>query len=399
MHRLKVALAGVGGFGATHVAMAETLAGEGMIEIAAFTEPDDAAPAVVKLQNEGVRRYVNYDEMLATEDALDLVCIATPIHHHVSMASAAFERGLHVYLEKPPVVRIQDLRKLTARQEEAGVFCAVGFQDVARPMVATLKRAFCDGVIGEVRAIRGTARWRRADRYYARTPWAGKMRVGEQYVLDGPMNNACGHMLNLAAYLAGPDLHEFARPVSVQGELYRANAIDGEDTSCLRAAMDTGVEVCIHLTQCAPHQRPRAWTIVGENGTARLDDSNGVDLPGRHIDAAEPEPPNTTLLRRLVEVIVEADEPLLMPLAEAEGYLLLSNGAYESAGRITPIPEEYTDRIETEAGTAVVIQDIDTVMDTAYDGKLMSDSGAPWAVPTEPFDLDGYTEFPQRWSE
>ena len=77
----------------------------------------------------------------------------------------------------------------------------------------------------------------------------------------------------------------------------------------------------------------------------------------------------------------------------------MSNGAYESAGRIAPISEEYIDRIETEAGTAVVIQDIDTVMDAAYDGKLMSETSAPWAVVTEPFDLDGYTVFPQRWSE
>ncbi|MCP4645764.1 MAG: Gfo/Idh/MocA family oxidoreductase [bacterium] len=401
MNRIRVALAGVGGFGEVHVAMTEALAAEGLIRVVAFAEPSDAPPANAKFEAAGVPRYRDFNEMLASEPDLQLVCIASPIACHVPMARAALERGLHVYLEKPPAVRIQDLRELMAVQEKSGAYCAVGFQDVARPHVAALKRALCEGAVGTVRAIRAEARWQRATTYYARAPWAGKTQHDGAYVLDGPMNNSCAHVLNLCAYLAGDGLHEFARPLRVQGELYRAQPeIQGEDTNCLRAQMDSGVEVCIHLTQAASTHHPRSWRIIGDEGEAVLHEKDGVDLPGRHIDHAEPEQPNTTLLRRLVEVIQETDEPLLMPLAEAEGYLLLSNGAYESAGGIRPVPEEFVSRKKLDSGEAAVIDGIDDlIVEAARDGRLLSECGLPWATPTEPFDLAGYGAFPQRWSD
>ncbi|MBN2309385.1 MAG: Gfo/Idh/MocA family oxidoreductase [Candidatus Hydrogenedentes bacterium] len=401
MNPLKLGLGGVGGFGRQHVAMAETLVAEGLVEIVAFAEPSDAPEAVGRLGAAGARRYADFHDMLAGESDLDLVCIASPIPCHVPMARAAFERGVHVYLEKPPAVRIQDLRELVALQERAGVFCCVGFQDIARPMVAALKRALCGGEVGRIRSIRAEARSQRTAAYYARAPWAGRVRLGEDYVLDGPMNNACAHVLNLAAYLAAPDLHEFARPLWVQGEVYRAEAAgkDAEDTNCLRGAMDSGVEVCVHLTQCASRHYPRSWTITGDGGTARLHDTDGVELPGRRIPPSQPETPETTLFRRLVEVILESDEPLLMPLAEAEGHLLLSNGAYESSGRIHTIPEAYTAQVDAGGGPAVVVNGLDEAMaECAAAGRLLSEAEVPWAVATEPFDLTAYEGFPARWS-
>ena len=399
MDRLRMALSGVGGFGATHVRAAEQLEQEGLVKVVAFAEPNANAPAVATLRDREIRWYRDYRELLTTEQELDLVTIATPIHTHVPMATEAFERGLHVFLEKPPAVQIQDLRRLIALEERHDRFCAVGFHDVARPAAIALKRRLCEDTIGTVKAIHAHARWRRADTYYRRNGWAGKTQVDGAYVLDGPMNNACAHVLNMASYLAGAAPHEFARPLWVQGELYRAMPIDGEDTNCLRAGMDTGVDVCIHLTQAASKSWPRAWKILGSDGTAEFDDVEGVRLPGGHIPQSEPENFTLTLLRRLVEVVLGSDEPLLMPLAETEGFLLLSNGAYESAGHIATIPEECITKVAGEDGTSWVVESIDDVMAAAAnEGKLLSECGLPWGRPSEPFDLAGYKSFPQRWT-
>ena len=398
MDRCKVALIGVGGFGRSHVAATETLTEEALVEIVAFAEPSDAPEAVARLQSGGARRYLDYRDMLAEEPQLDVVCIATPIPTHFPMAMASFERGAHVFLEKPPAVRIQDVRAMVARQTEKGVFCSVGFGDVARPTVIALKHRLCEGAIGPIRAVFAEGRWSRAHAYYKRSAWAGKTMLDGVHVLDGPMNNACAHVLNLSAYLAGTEPHEFARPVRVQGELYRANAIDSEDTNCLRAEFDTGATVCIHLTQCATASHPRSWTIVGEKGTARLHDSEGVDLPGEHIAPLEREHATTTLLRRLIEVIQGSDEPLFMPLASAESHTLLSNGAYESSGTIRAIPEEYLREQTHDEQAATVIDGIDDVMlEASAAGKMLSEWGVPWAVPTQPFDLAGYDSFPRQW--
>ena len=164
--------------------------------------------------------------------------------------------------------------------------------------------------------------------------------------------------------------------------------------------MDSGVEVCIHLTQSASRHHPRSWRIIGDDGEAFLHEKEGVDLPGQHIDTDEPELPQVTMLRRLVEVIQGTDEPLLMPLAETEGFLLLSNGAYESAGRIVPIPDEFVTTTDVDGSTAAVIGGIeDAIIAAVGAGQLLSEHGVPWAVETEPFDLTGYDTFPTKWSE
>ena len=399
MKPLRIALTGVGGFGRIHAASAQTLAKEGLARIMAFAEPMETAPAVASLIADGARHYSDYYEMLANEPELDLVCIATPIHHHVPMTRAALERGLHVFVEKPPAVRIQDLRALVALQERSGCFCAVGFHDVSRPPVITLKHRLCEGAIGAIRAIHAEARWTRPASYYARSDWAGRTRVNEDYVLDGPMNNSCSHVLNLAAYLAGPEPYEFARPLWVQGELYRANDIEGEDTNCLRALTDTGVEICVHITQCATENHPRTWTIIGETGVARLHDEDGVTLPNERMDMAETESPTLTAMRRLIEVLLGSDEPLLMPLAETEGFLLMSNGAYESSRTIHRIPKEFTEIREHNGSSATTIIDIDHhLLEAAASGRLLSEYEVPWAVPTQPFDVSRYTEFPLHWN-
>ena len=398
MNRAKIALTGVGGFGARHVAACEALVEEGLVELVAFAEPNDAVPAAADLRDRGVHGYPDYEEMLACESGLDIVCIATPTFTHHRMAAAALRRGLHVFLEKPPCLRIQDLRDLITLEEDQGGFCCVGFHDTARAEIIALKRRLCEGAIGPVREIRAHARWRRNEAYYTRNAWAGKVRLGDEHVLDGPMNNSCAHVLNLCAYLAGSEPYEFARPDWVQGELYRVAPIEGEDTNCLRAHMNSGVEICIHLTQAASVSHAREWLIIGEKGEAWFDDVEGVRLPSEQISLDGRSNLTGALLRRLVEVILGSDEPLLMPLAETEGFLLLSNGAYESAGRIVDVPRESVVETHSEDGAAWTVEGIDEmVLQAARAGQLLSEARFPGGVPTKPFKMDGYEAFPCRW--
>jgi predicted dehydrogenase len=205
----------------------------------------------------------------------------------------------------------------------------------------------------------------------------------------------------MAAYLSACEPHEFAQPLWVQGELYRANDIAAEDTNCLRAEMETGVTICYHSTLCATTNHPRSWTIIGEKGTARLDDTDGATVLGEPIPIVEREHTTTMLFRRLIEVIQGSDEALFMPLADAESHLLMSNGAYESSGTIHAIPAKYLREEQTHDGrVATVLDGIDRAMlDAAQEGKLLSESGIPWAVPTKPFDLNNYKDFPQRWHD
>ncbi len=397
---LRLAQVGVGGFGRVHEMAALRLQDQGLIEVAAFAEPSDANAENSLLAAQHVRRYASFDALLAAESRVDIVALATPIPYHYAQARKALERGLHLFLEKPPVVCIQHLRDLEAIRQRAGLQCAVGFHDMARPDAIRLKQRLCEGVLGKVMAVRAEARWRRTDAYYARNAWAGKLSLNGTWVLDGPMNNACAHVLNMTSFLAGTTPESFARPLSVQAELYRAADIEGEDTNCLRARMDSGVEVCIHLTQASDIPASRMWTVIGEKGTALLSDERGMIIQDEHmlplLDASLTE----ALLRRLTLVLQGVEKDVLMPLAEAEGFLLLSNGAYESAGGIASVPPEFTARIPEDGSMATIIPGIaETIKTATQAGKLLSECGLSWTQATQPFNLAGYAAFPTRWGK
>lgn len=399
MKRLKVALVGVGGYGRTHVACASQLSLSGQVELVAFVEPRENVAEAEALTAQGVKRYKDYRELFTKETDLDLVSIASPIHTHVPIATAAFSRGVHVFLEKPPAVRIQDLRELIELATKNQCLCLVGFHDVIRKEILELKRRLLRGDIGKVQFVRMYALWRRTQTYYSRASWAGRLFVNGDYVLDGPLNNSCAHLLNLGAFLSGKSLYEFARPLSVQAELYRAApVIEGEDTSCLRAVMDSGVEVCIHVTQAATRSHPRFVRIVGENGCAEYQDGDGVVFPQGRIDPNPQEKPTCMLLTALVHYLRSGEGTLYMTLQNSEGFLLMSNGAYESSGMIRRIPAEEISERTDENGLGWSVRNLEEMMKhAALSGRLLSEVGLSWAEPSESFCLSDYGYFPTRW--
>src|ERR1043166_356919 len=111
---VRFGLIGVGGIGAYHLSSIETYESEGAPRLVAVADPTiDRFPEVkAKLDARGVRRHMNYADMLREEKELDAVTIATPIPFHLEMARASLERGLFVNLEKPPVPLIQQLDEL-----------------------------------------------------------------------------------------------------------------------------------------------------------------------------------------------------------------------------------------------------------------------------------------------
>ena len=177
---------GIGGYGAVHLAAIEALEKEGLARLRAVAEafPERFRERLDGLRARGVHVYADYREMLREERELEVVSVPTPIPLHVPMALACFERGVHVMLEKPPAVLVQDVDRMLAAAERAGRLCQVGFQNVADGPARELKARVAHGELGAVRELVVTGLWRRLDGYYARASWAGRLRLGDAWVLD-----------------------------------------------------------------------------------------------------------------------------------------------------------------------------------------------------------------------
>ena len=151
------------------------------------------------------------------------------------MALDGMRAGYNLVLEKPPVPTVQQMDELIKVENETGVFCSIGFQQIHAQTIQRLKQMIVAGDFGEIKEIACRGYWSRNIAYYNRNPWAGKVVAG-QLVMDGPIHNALAHYLNNMIFLAGSEQHKSAELAWVRAELYRSRPfITSDDTSCLEA--------------------------------------------------------------------------------------------------------------------------------------------------------------------
>lgn len=299
-------------------------------------------------------------------------------------------------LEKPPAVTIQDFEEMAAVVQRTGRLCQVNFQNTSGQAFRSCLQKMQEGVIGTVTRVTGVGQWNRTQSYYDRTPWAGKLILNGQYVLDGTLFNPFAHLLNNCLIAAGCGDAGRAEPVSVQGELYRANGIEGEDTASIRVRTVQGVEVLVFTTLCSEKTESPYIDIEGSEGRIRWNYNNTMTL---HTGGGEEriECGSEQLMNKMYINMIEAirdGAPLLSPLQACRSFILAANGAFESSRLTHRIPETYLTYEQKEETTGTVILNVREIIDSAArSGKLFSEAGVEWAVRTEPFELKNYGMF------
>ena len=81
---------------------------------------------------------------------VDVVCVATPDDRHFEPARLALEAGKHVLIEKPSVLRLQELDQLEALARQQGVLAKVVYHKLADPDHKMLRTHVVDGVLQHV---------------------------------------------------------------------------------------------------------------------------------------------------------------------------------------------------------------------------------------------------------
>jgi predicted dehydrogenase len=81
---------------------------------------------------------------------VDVVCIATPDDRHFDAARKALAAGKHVLIEKPSVLRLQELDELESLARQNGVLAKVVYHKLADPDHKKLRTHFAQGVLRHV---------------------------------------------------------------------------------------------------------------------------------------------------------------------------------------------------------------------------------------------------------
>src|SRR5262245_42756862 len=81
---------------------------------------------------------------------VDAVCIATPDDRHFDGARRALEAGKHVFIEKPSVLKLQELDELDRLARKNGVLAKIVYHKLADPDHKKLRTHVVDGVLKHV---------------------------------------------------------------------------------------------------------------------------------------------------------------------------------------------------------------------------------------------------------
>jgi len=400
MDPLRCASVGAAGYAAFHLDSVALLEADSLLKLEAVVvrRPQRCQERVDELKARGVKIYPDFDEMLRSERSLDFVALPTPVHRHRAMAVACFERGLPVLLEKPPAILIQDVDCMLEAAREYDCPCQVGFQSAFDPAMLGLRPRLLAGAIGKIEAMVVFGSWRRLDGYYARAQWAGKLRVGSDWVLDGPLNNPLIHYVHEALLMACPRDRDSLRPLTARAELYRAHPIEGEDIVCARAELEGGITLHTYLTLCGPagpppepDSPPPRIEIIGESGRATWQPCRfELEWPDGREEFSQDVATRPLVFYNMVRAL-RGEEPLGSPLSATRNVMLHNNGCFMSTGKIWPVPAERVRRHKApdKDDIATEVEGLGELMaEAASSRRLLSEMGVEWAHSTPTIDLD-----------
>jgi predicted dehydrogenase len=264
----RIAVTGLAGYSRHHHLTLQRLEGVGLCRVVATCDPTDVVEqpeqAGLRLAERGVRVYPDFAAMLeGIAGQADAVTLPTPIHLHAPMHRACVERGLAVYLEKPPTLWWEELEEMITMDAKAPRATEVGFNFTTEPARQSLKARLLGGEFGRLREASFWGSWPRPESYFTRNNWAGRLYPpgGTIPLLDSCAGNAMGHFVQNLLFWAGASPAEFAAAQEVRACLYRAHAITGTDTVFAEARTAEGVALRFAMTHASapPLEQHAEW--------------------------------------------------------------------------------------------------------------------------------------------
>ena len=221
--------------------------------------------------------YASLEEMIEKEQP-DVLHVCTPHYLHVPMTQYALERGINVFMEKPPAITLAQLDQLKQAVYASKAKLGLCYQNRYNPSYRAAKEFIASGAAGKVLGARGLVTWNRPAPYYTQSEWRGKLATEG----GGVLINQAVHTLDLLSDLLG-------KPDWIDASLsnhHLKGLIEVEDT--LEAYIRFGEKVaCFYATNAYCADVPPLIEISCEKVTVRIED---LDVSYRYPDGTITKP-------------------------------------------------------------------------------------------------------------
>jgi len=144
------------------------------------------------------KSYSSMHDLLEKEPDLNFVTIATPGFTHYELCREAIDAGVHVLVEKPLTLRMEEALDLQERAQKQGVKVCVGHTYRFREPVIRAKEACEQGLVGEIYQV-NVIHHGESLFHASEPPWRYKEHENKVLLYELAI-----HFLDLQVYFAGP---------------------------------------------------------------------------------------------------------------------------------------------------------------------------------------------------
>jgi predicted dehydrogenase len=207
-----------------------------------------------------VDTYSDYEAMLE-QVPLDAVVIATPSSAHTGMVTAALERGLHVFCEKPLTLDPEESETLAATAQERGLATQVGYHNRFVATFREVRKLVDSGVLGDLHQVTGEAYGPVILESQGRT-WRSRRAEG-----GGCLYDYAAHVINLINWYCGT-------PSGVGGTaLPSLFSRDTDDAALSTLYFDSGLtgQLTVNWSDESYRKMTTRITLRGSNGRIYAD--------------------------------------------------------------------------------------------------------------------------------
>jgi predicted dehydrogenase len=218
MEQVRIGVVGFGNMGKSHCGQMKEIKGA---VLGAICDSDPGRAEAANKQY-GVPTFIDHDAMFSS-GLIDAIIVAVPHYDHVPIAIKAFEKNLHVMVEKPIAVSVSAARELNKAYEKyTHLRFGVMFNQRTNGLYRKMRELIADGELGEITRVTWLiTNWFRTWSYYASGGWRATWK-GEG---GGVLINQCPHNLDLIQWISGM----MPNRITAVGSVGKTHPIEVED--------------------------------------------------------------------------------------------------------------------------------------------------------------------------
>ncbi|MDL2318520.1 Gfo/Idh/MocA family oxidoreductase [Eubacteriales bacterium OttesenSCG-928-A19] len=267
--KLKVAIVGTGWIAESHI---ESYLRQPDVEVVALADLIDgkAAKFAETYGLKNVRLYPDHKALIAAEKDLDGISICTYNVTHAECTIDALNAGIHVLLEKPMSVTLDEAIDMMRAEKKSGKILSVGFQPRMDENMQMIKKIVESGVLGDIYYIQTGGGRRRGipNSTFIEKKTAGIGALGDIgcYSLDMVLN-AIGYPKPLT--VTGYTSNFFGTSTDYESPEDAAR-FNVDDFAAAFIRLDGGIIVDFRIAWAMHLDTPGDTVILGKKGALRI---------------------------------------------------------------------------------------------------------------------------------